>query len=214
MDKYMDDPVVQVVQFLRRGEEAGKEYRVDQLEMGGNIDQAVFLDEIYIALRVRFSHTGKIEGDQRGKSKIQQVSRQPVMLGESQEMPALHFSQRVADDLFESVHHPTDVQIAVPTEGGSLQAGIFPVFAPGNTAGKLVLLDISHIVCDVVYGWDRCGINSILHEMNAPCPVSQVYFFKTDREGRTPPDQSWRQTDALLSALCLLYQIRYNKDSL
>ena len=42
MDKYMDDPVVQVVQFLRRGEEAGKEYRVDQLEMGGNIDQAVF----------------------------------------------------------------------------------------------------------------------------------------------------------------------------
>ena len=69
MDKYMDDPVVQVVQFLRRGEEAGKEYRVDQIEMGGNIDQAVFLDEIYIALRVRFSHTGKIEGDQRGKSK-------------------------------------------------------------------------------------------------------------------------------------------------
>ena len=99
-----------------------------------------------------------------------------VMLGESQEMPALHFSQRVADDLFESVHHPTDVQIAVPTEGGSLQARIFPVFAPGNTAGKLVLLDISHIVCDVVYGWDRCGINSILHEMNAPCPVSQVYL--------------------------------------
>ena len=140
MDKYMDDPVVQVVQFLRRGEEAGKEYRVDQIEMGGNIDQAVFLDEIYIALRVRFSHTGKIEGDQRGKSKIQQVSRQPVMLGESQEMPALHFSQRVADDLFESVHHPTDVQTAVPTEGGSLQARIFPVFAPGNTAGKLVLL--------------------------------------------------------------------------
>src|SRR5699024_10240054 len=131
-----------------------------------------------------------------------------------QEMPALHFSQRVADDLFESVNHPTDVQIAVPTEGGSLQARIFPVFAPGNTAGKLVLLDISHIVCDVVYGWDRCGINSILHEMNAPCPVSLVYFFKTDREGRTPPDQSWRQTDALLSALCLLYQIRYNIDSL
>ena len=125
MDKYMDDPVVQVVQFLRRGEEAGKEYQVDQIEMGGNIAQAVFLDEIYIALCVRFSHTGKIEGDQRGKSKIQQVSRQPVMLGESQEMPALHFSQRVADDLFESVHHPTDVQTAVPTEGGSLQARYF-----------------------------------------------------------------------------------------